>query len=246
MKIALIGYGKMGKAIEAVALEKNAKAGANLYDIILKVDIDNREKISLDELAQADVAIEFTSPETAIRNIHWCFDANVPVVVGSTGWTKDLSKIQQFAAENDKSFLFSPNFSIGVNIFFEVNRKLAEIMNHYEDYDVMMTEIHHTQKKDAPSGTALFAALDVLKRIQRKDQWRNYASDNKATLSILSERIEDVPGTHIVRYFSPIDEIEIKHTAHNRTGFASGALLAAEWLVGKKGYYSMEDVLGFN
>lgn len=246
MKIALIGYGKMGKAIEAVALEKNARAGTNLYDIVLRVDVDNRDKITLEELSQADVAIEFTSPETALRNIHWCFEANVPVVVGSTGWTKELSKVQQYAAENDKSFLFSPNFSIGVNIFFEINRKLAEIMNHYEDYDVIMTEIHHTQKKDAPSGTALFAALDVLKRIQRKDQWRNYASDNKATLSILSERIEDVPGTHIVRYFSPIDEIELKHTAHNRTGFASGALLAAEWLVGKKGYYSMEDVLGFN
>lgn len=246
MKIALIGYGKMGKAIEAVALEKNARAGTNLYDIVLRVDVDNRDKITLEELSQADVAIEFTSPETALRNIHWCFEANVPVVVGSTGWTKELSKVQHYAAENDKSFLFSPNFSIGVNIFFEINRKLAEIMNHYEDYDVIMTEIHHTQKKDAPSGTALFAALDVLKRIQRKDQWRNYASDNKATLSILSERIEDVPGTHIVRYFSPIDEIELKHTAHNRTGFASGALLAAEWLVGKKGYYSMEDVLGFN
>jgi 4-hydroxy-tetrahydrodipicolinate reductase len=246
MKIALIGYGKMGKAIEAVALEKNARAGTNLYDIILRIDIDNRDKITLEELSQADVAIEFTSPETALRNIYWCFEANVPVVVGSTGWTKELSKVQQFAAENDKSFLFSPNFSIGVNIFFEINRKLAEIMNHYEDYDVMMTEIHHTQKKDAPSGTALFAALDILKRIQRKDQWRNYASDNKATLSILSERIDDVPGTHIVKYFSPIDEIELKHTAHNRTGFASGALLAAEWLVGKKGFYSMEDVLGFN
>lgn len=246
MKIALIGYGKMGKAIEAIALEKNAKAGKTLYDIVLKVDIDNRETITLDELSQADVAIEFTSPDTAIRNIHWCFEANVPVVVGSTGWTKELGKIQQYAAENDKAFLFAPNFSIGVNIFFEINRRLAEIMDNYDDYDISMVEIHHTEKKDAPSGTALFAALDVLKRVKRKDQWRNYASDNKATLSIISEREANVPGTHIVKYSSPIDEIELKHTAHNRTGFASGALLAAEWIIGKTGYYSMEDVLGFN
>jgi 4-hydroxy-tetrahydrodipicolinate reductase len=246
MKIALIGYGKMGKAIEAIALEKNAKAGKTIYDIILKVDIENRETITLDELSQADVAIEFTSPDTAIRNIHWCFEANVPVVVGSTGWTKELGKIQQYAAENDKAFLFAPNFSIGVNIFFEINRRLADIMDSYDDYDISMVEIHHTEKKDAPSGTALFAALDVLKRIKRKDQWRNYASDNKATLSIISEREANIPGTHIVKYSSPIDEIELKHTAHNRTGFASGALLAAEWLIGKTGYYSMEDVLGFN
>lgn len=246
MKIALIGYGKMGKAIEAMALEKNAKAGKTIYDIILKVDIENRETITLDELSQADVAIEFTSPDTAIRNIHWCFEANVPVVVGSTGWTKELGKIQQYAAENDKAFLFAPNFSIGVNIFFEINRRLADIMDSYDDYDISMVEIHHTEKKDAPSGTALFAALDVLKRIKRKDQWRNYASDNKATLSIISEREANIPGTHIVKYSSPIDEIELKHTAHNRTGFASGALLAAEWLIGKTGYYSMEDVLGFN
>jgi 4-hydroxy-tetrahydrodipicolinate reductase len=246
MKIALIGYGKMGKAIEQIALQKNAALGREHCTIALKVDIDNRHTITKEELAAVDVAIEFSSPSTAIDNIHWCFDANVPVVVGTTGWTKELSKIQMYAAENDKAFLFAPNFSIGVNIFFEVNRILASIMNSYPDYDVDMTEVHHTEKKDAPSGTALFAALDILKRLNRKDQWRNYASDNQATLSIISEREPDVPGTHVVRYKSDIDEIELKHTAHNRTGFASGALMAAEWLVGKTGYYSMEDVLGFN
>lgn len=246
MRIALIGYGKMGKAIEAIALEKNQKLGRDEYEIALKVDIDNRASITLEELASVDVAIEFTSPETAIENIKWCFEANVPIVVGTTGWTKELKNIQQYAAENDKAFLFAPNYSIGVNIFFEINRQLAAIMDQYDDYDVDMLEVHHTEKKDSPSGTALFAALDVLKKLKRKDQWRNYASDNAATLSIISERTPDVPGTHVVRYFSPIDDIEIKHTAHNRTGFASGALLAAEWLVGKKGYYSMEDVLGFN
>jgi 4-hydroxy-tetrahydrodipicolinate reductase len=246
MKIALLGYGKMGKAIEAIALEKNQKAGKNLYEIVLKVDVDNRHTITKEELAAVDVAIEFTSPETAIDNIKWCFEANVPIVVGTTGWTKELKNIQQLAAETDKSFLFAPNYSIGVNIFFEINRKLAAIMDNYEEYDVDMLEVHHTQKLDSPSGTALFAALDVLKRIKRKDKWKNEASDNQATLSIISERTPDVPGTHVVTYSSPIDQIELKHTAHNRTGFASGALLAAEWLVGKKGYYSMEDVLGFN
>lgn len=246
MKIALIGYGKMGKAIEAIALEKNQKAGKTLYEIALKVDVDNRKTITIEELAAVDVAIEFTSPETAIDNIKWCFEANVPVVVGTTGWTKELKNIQLLAAETDKAFLFAPNYSIGVNIFFEINRKLADIMDNYEDYDVDMLEVHHTQKLDSPSGTALFAALDVLKRLKRKDKWKNEASDNQATLSIISERTPDVPGTHVVTYSSPIDQIELKHTAHNRTGFASGALLAAEWLVGKKGYYSMEDVLGFN
>lgn len=246
MKIALIGYGKMGKAIEAIALEKNKKAGKNLYEIALKVDVDNRQTITKEELAAVDVAIEFTSPDTAIDNIKWCFDANVPIVVGTTGWTKELKNIQQLAAEEDKAFLFAPNYSIGVNIFFEINRKLAAIMDQYEDYDVDMLEVHHTQKLDSPSGTALFAALDVLKKIKRKDKWKNEATENKATLSIISERTPDVPGTHVVKYSSAIDDIELKHTAHNRTGFASGALLAAEWLVGKKGYYSMEDVLGFN
>mgnify|MGYP003471595971 FL=1 len=246
MKIALIGYGKMGKAIEAIALEKNKKAGKTLYEIALKVDVDNRQSITKEELAAVDVAIEFTSPHTAIDNIKWCFDANVPIVVGTTGWTKELKNIQQLAAEEDKTFLFAPNYSIGVNIFFEINRKLAAIMDNYEDYDVDMLEVHHTQKLDSPSGTALFAALDVLKKVKRKDKWKNEATDNQATLSIISERTEDVPGTHVVKYSSVIDDIELKHTAHNRTGFASGALLAAEWLVGKKGYYSMEDVLGFN
>lgn len=246
MRIALIGYGKMGKAIEAIALEKNQKLGKDHFEIALKIDIHNRHTITTEELASVDVAIEFTSPETAIDNIKWCFEAGVPVVVGTTGWTKELKNIQQYAAENDKAFLFAPNYSIGVNIFFEINRQLAAIMNDYDEYDVDMLEVHHTEKKDSPSGTALFAALDVLKKIKRKDQWRNHPSENKATLPIISERTPEVPGTHVVRYFSPIDDIEIKHTAHNRTGFASGALLAAEWLVGKTGYYSMEDVLGFN
>ncbi len=246
MKIALIGYGKMGKAIEAMALEKNQKLRKEQYEIILKIDVHNRNTVTLEELAEADVAIEFTSPSTALENIKWCFEANVPIVVGTTGWTKELQQIQMYAVEHDKSFLYAPNYSIGVNIFFEINRILAGIMNDYEDYDVDMLEVHHTEKLDSPSGTALFAALDILKKLKRKSKWKNEPSDNKSTLPIISERTPNVPGTHVVRYFSSIDDIEIKHTAHNRHGFAAGALIAAEWLIGKTGFYSMEDVLGFN
>ena len=246
MKVALIGYGKMGKAIHEIAHEKNARAGKKLIDIVLIVDIDNRLSVTKEALQQADVAIEFTSPHTAVENIHWCFDAGVPVVVGSTGWTDKLEEIKEYARANDKAFLFAPNFSIGVNIFFEINRYLAHIMNQHDEYDVTLEEIHHTEKKDAPSGTALHAALDILKRLQRKSDWKNDATDKAEIVSIISKREENIPGTHVVTYESPIDKIELTHTAHNRKGFAGGALLAAEWLVGKKGAYNMEDVLGFN
>ncbi len=243
MNIALIGYGKMGKTIEAIA-QREKERGCN---ISLIVDEHNRNKISIDELNEkADVAIEFTMPSAAIENIQWCFDANVPVVSGTTGWTKKLRELQMYAIENDKAFLYAPNFSIGVNIFFEINRRLAEIMNHQESYDVFMEEIHHTEKKDAPSGTALFTAFDILKKVTRKDTWKNEPSSNKATLEIISKREENVPGTHTVTYKNEIDEIELKHTAFSREGFASGALLAAKWLADKKGAFTMEDVLGFN
>jgi 4-hydroxy-tetrahydrodipicolinate reductase len=246
MKIALIGYGKMGKTIHELAKEKNEKSGENKYDITLIVDIDNRNTITKTELQNVDVAIEFTSPHTAVENIKWCFDADVPVVVGSTGWTNELSDIQEYARQNNKAFLFAPNFSIGVNIFFEVNRYLAHIMNKHNEYDITLEEIHHTEKKDAPSGTALHAALDILKRVERKTDWKNEADDKKEILSVISKRENNVPGTHFVTYESTVDRIDLIHTAHNRKGFASGALLAAEWLIGKKGAYSMEDVLGFN
>ena len=239
MKIALIGYGKMGKAIHEIALQKN-------IDVALIVDIENRNSVTKEELQQVDVAIEFTSPHTAVENIKWCFDADVPVVVGSTGWTTQLDDIKKYAIENNKAFLFAPNFSIGVNIFFEVNRYLAKIMNEHEEYDINLEEIHHTEKKDAPSGTALHAALDILKKLERKTDWENNETNDASTLSIISKREENVPGTHVVTYESSIDRIDLVHTAHNRKGFAGGALLAAEWIVGKKGAYSMEDVLGFN
>ena len=246
MKIALIGYGKMGKAIHELANEKNEKLDKKHYDISLIIDVDNRNSITKEDLQQVDVAIEFTSPHTAVENIKWCFDADIPVVVGSTGWTDKLTEINQYAIDNNKAFLFAPNFSIGVNIFFEVNRYLAQIMNNHDEYNILLEEIHHTEKKDAPSGTGLHAALDILKRIERKKDWINNETKNIETLSILSKREENVPGTHIVTYESAIDKIDLIHTAHNRKGFAGGALLAADWILNKKGAYSMEDVLGFN
>ena len=246
MKIALIGYGKMGKAIHEIAKEKNERLGKKLYDISLIIDIDNRKSITKEDLKKVDVAIEFTSPHTAVDNIKWCFDADVPVVVGSTGWTEKLDNIKQIALDNNKSFLFAPNFSIGVNVFFEINRILAKIMNDHEEYDVTMEEIHHTEKKDSPSGTALYAALDVIQRMKRKSNWENMETRDASTLSIISKRIDNVPGTHTVTYESSIDRIDLTHTARNRKGFASGALLAAEWLQNKKGVFTMEDVLGFN
>lgn len=246
MKIALIGYGKMGKAIHAAAELRNERLGKKLYDIALIIDVDNRDTTTIEDLQQVDVAIEFTSPYTAVENIQWCFEANVPVVVGSTGWTDQLAEIKQYAIDNNKAFLFAPNFSIGVNIFFEVNRYLAKIMNAQDEYDVIMEEIHHTEKKDAPSGTALHAALDILARLERKNNWENIDTRDKTTLSIISKREDNVPGTHTITYESEVDKIELIHTAHNRVGFANGALTAAEWLIGKKGAFSMEDVLGFN
>lgn len=246
MKIALIGYGKMGKAIHEIAEERNDCLGKKQFDISLIVDVNNRHSVTKEELQQVDVAIEFTSPHTAVENIQWCFDAGVPVIVGSTGWTENLDEIKEYAFKHHKSFLFAPNFSIGVNIFFEVNRYLAQIMENHDEYDVRLEEIHHAEKKDAPSGTALHAALDILKRLGRKSDWQNNDAGESEIISIISKREENVPGTHVVTYESSIDKIELTHTAHNRKGFASGALLAAEWIVGKKGAYSMEDVLGFN
>lgn len=246
MKIALIGYGKMGKAIEEIAIEKNKKAGRIIYDIVYRFDIDNQDLFTIENLKKVDVAIEFTSPHTAIPNILKCFEANVPIVVGSTGWTERLSEIKELAINTDKTILFSPNYSIGVNIFFETNRQLAKIMNKYPEYEIEVEEIHHTEKKDAPSGTGLFAALDILNAVERKNKWINEPTKSANELPIISLRIENIPGTHTVTYKSAIDDIELKHTAHNRTGFASGALLAATWLKGKKGAFSMDDVLGFN
>jgi 4-hydroxy-tetrahydrodipicolinate reductase len=236
MNIALVGYGKMGKIIEATAKERG-------HRITLVIDLDNLADFTKDNLAKADAVIEFTGPHSAFENVKKCLNAGVPTVCGSTGWLEHLEEIHSLCAATNGAFLYASNFSVGVNIFFEINKQLAFLMRFQKDYDVNLTEIHHTQKKDAPSGTAITLAEQVLERIPRKEKWVNHISDDPGELEILSERIDPAPGTHKVRYFSDIDDIEIIHTAHNRKGFALGAVLAAEFLVGKKGIYSMKDVL---
>jgi 4-hydroxy-tetrahydrodipicolinate reductase len=238
MKIALIGYGKMGHAIEEVARAKG-------HEIVLKVSIENTEDNTIDNIRKADVAIEFTGPHSAFDNIIRCLDAGVPVVSGSTGWLDKLETVRQHCLQRHGAFLYASNFSVGVNIFFEVNRRLAALMAPHPDYEVRITEIHHTEKKDAPSGTAISLAEQILQNIPRKKGWVNHISDNLDELVILSERTDPAPGTHRIEYYSTIDTIEIAHIAHNRRGFAMGAVLAAEFLQGKKGIYQMSDVLGF-
>jgi 4-hydroxy-tetrahydrodipicolinate reductase len=237
MKIALIGYGKMGKAIEAVARERG-------HEVVLKIDIGNLSQFNELALAKADVAIEFTTPHSAFQNIMTCLESKIPVVSGTTGWLEDMAKAKQYCAEHSGAFLYASNFSVGVNIFFAVNQRLASLMAAREDYEVSITEIHHTEKKDSPSGTAITLAEQIIASIPRKQKWVNQASAITSELEIISERIDPAPGTHKVTYSSSIDDIEIMHTAHSRKGFAMGAVLAAEFLNGKKGVFSMKDVLG--
>lgn len=237
MKIALIGYGKMGQAIEAIAIQRG-------HEVVLKVSIENLEDNTIENIRKADVAIEFTGPESAFENIIRCFDAGVPVVSGSTGWLDRYEEAKAYCTEKNGSLLYASNFSVGVNIFFALNKKLASLMTSHPEYDVQMTEVHHTQKKDAPSGTAITLAEQILEKNGRKQKWVNQLTDSPEELVILSEREDPAPGTHIITYKSAIDDIEIKHTAHSRQGFATGAVLAAEFLQTRKGIFSMSDVLG--
>lgn len=237
MKIALIGYGKMGKAIEEIAL-------LNGHEIVLKVHIDNLDEFTIENVQKADVAIEFTGPHSAADNIKKCLEAKVPVVCGSTGWLEKLNEIEKICNATNGSLLYASNFSVGVNLFFQLNSFLAELMSDRKEYEVTLEEIHHTEKKDAPSGTAITLAEQVLQHLKSKNKWVNISSANEDELEILSKRIDPAPGTHKVLYKSNIDEIEIIHTAHSRKGFASGAVMAAEFLKGKTGIFSMKDVLG--
>jgi 4-hydroxy-tetrahydrodipicolinate reductase len=239
MKVALFGYGKMGKEIEKILLQRG-------HAVSHIIDSSNREMIQPQDLADSDVAIEFSLPATAVENIRLCFSADLPVVVGTTGWFDDLNEVKKLCENARQTLLYASNFSIGVNVFFEVNRLLAKYMNTQADYDVKMKEIHHVHKKDAPSGTAISLAEDLLGVIERKSRWVNRKAQNGEELEVLSERKDDVPGTHEVVYSSEIDELLIRHTAHNRKGFALGAVLAAEWLPGKKGVFTMADVLNVN
>jgi 4-hydroxy-tetrahydrodipicolinate reductase len=236
MKIALIGYGKMGKAIEEIALQKG-------HEIVLKINIDNTEDFTEEHLKQADVAIEFTGPHSAVENLKKCFEVGVPVVCGSTGWLESWSEVEQHCKDKNGALVYASNYSVGVNLFFEVNAYLARLMEQHAEYDVKLEEIHHTEKKDAPSGTAISLAEQVLQSVSRKSNWVNKPAGQEGELEIISKRIDPAPGTHKVTYTSNIDDIEITHTAHNRKGFAGGAVLAAEFLYGKKGIYTMKDVL---
>jgi 4-hydroxy-tetrahydrodipicolinate reductase len=236
MKIALVGYGKMGKAIEEIALMRG-------HTIALTIDHENLQDFNPEKLSNVDVAIEFTGPHSAFDNINSLLEWGVPVVCGSTGWTDRLEEMKKKCELKNGAFVYSSNFSIGVNLFFELNKKLATLMVSHPDYEVLMEETHHTQKKDAPSGTAITLAEQILATIKRKKRWVNELSDNPEDLEIISQRVDPAPGTHSVKYSSAIDNIEIIHTAHNRKGFAGGAVLAAEFIKDKKGFYSMKDVL---
>lgn len=231
MKIALLGYGKMGKVIEKIALERG-------HSIVLK----KSSKDSFDGLKNADVAIDFSVPNSAVAHISECFNNNVPVISGTTGWLENYEKMVELCESKNGSFIYASNFSLGVNILFELNDYLAKMMNNLKQYNVSMEEIHHTQKLDAPSGTAISLAKGVIDNSDYTD-W-TLENPKKNEILIDAKRIENVPGTHSVFYDSEVDQIEIKHTAHNREGFALGSVIAAEWLIEKKGVFSMKDVLG--
>ncbi|WP_299184401.1 4-hydroxy-tetrahydrodipicolinate reductase [uncultured Aquimarina sp.] len=231
MNIALLGYGRMGKTIEKIATERG-------HSIALIVDKDDKDY----DISVADVAIDFSIPSAAVNNITNCFNAGVPIVSGTTGWLDHYDQIISLCQEKKGGFIYASNYSLGVNLFFELNKKLAKMMHPIEGYDIKMEEIHHTQKLDAPSGTAITLAEGVIEN-SNKDGWL-LDQGNETTIPIAAKRIENVPGTHTVTYTSAVDDIEIKHTAHNRQGFALGAVVAAEWLSGKTGVYGMKDVLG--
>lgn len=230
MKIGLLGYGKMGKTIEKIALDRQ-------HDIVLKVDTDT-ETYTLDDV---DVAIDFSTPDAAVDNILKCFSHNVPVISGTTGWLQHYDEVVAMCKQREGTFLYASNFSLGVNIFFELNKTLSKLMANLPEYTISMEEIHHTQKLDAPSGTAISLAEDIIKN-SKYGTWTLDAATSNA-LHIDAKRIENVPGTHEVLYTSNVDSISIKHTAHSREGFALGAVIAAEWIAGKKGVFSMKDVL---
>jgi 4-hydroxy-tetrahydrodipicolinate reductase len=235
MKILLVGYGKMGKTIERVAQERG-------HQITGRIDVDNQHEF---EKAAADVAIEFSHPDAAFENIRKCLLKNIPVVCGTTGWLTRKAEVEKLTRETNGTFFYASNYSLGVNLFFKLNEHLAKLMKNFDSYDVSMEEIHHTEKKDAPSGTAISLAEGVLANNDRKKSWVNADAKDQAQLAIKSFRIGTVPGTHLVKYTSLMDDIEIKHTAHTREAFALGAVTVAEWVKDKKGILNMDDFLKF-
>lgn len=235
MNILLVGYGKMGKTIERMALGRG-------HRITGKIDVDNINDL---DTAQADVAIEFSHPDAAFQNVKKCIERRIPVVCGTTGWLDRKAEIETLTEANGATFFYASNYSLGVNLFFKLNEHLARMMNQFSTYDVSISEIHHVQKKDAPSGTAITLAEGVIKHLERKKKWVKPASEHEEELEIESFRIDDVPGTHVVKYASAVDDIEIKHTAHTREGFALGAVMVAEWIRDKKGVLNMDHFLKF-
>jgi 4-hydroxy-tetrahydrodipicolinate reductase len=230
MKIALLGYGRMGKEIEKIALSRG-------HEIVIRKDVDDEIDITL-----ADVAIDFSVPHSAFNNIKNCIDNNVPVISGTTGWLEKYEEAVALCEEKNSAFIYASNYSLGVNIFFELNKQLAKMMRSLEDYNISMEEIHHTKKLDAPSGTAITLAEGIIEN-STKENWELGDKTSKENIPIIAKRIPEVPGTHTVWYDSEVDSIEIKHTANNRKGFALGAVVAAEWILGKKGVFTMKDVL---
>ena len=231
MKIALVGYGKMGRIIDGIATSRGHEIVARLNESPTPQNLNN-----------PDVVIEFSNPEVAFTNIKTCLENKIPVICGTTGWLSQKPEIERITAENSTAFLYGSNFSLGVNLFFALNEKLATLMQNFGEYNVQLEEIHHTQKKDAPSGTAISLAEGIINNTQRFDAWKLEETIGNQ-LGIFAVREDEVPGTHSVFYRSDVDEIEIKHTAFNRNGFALGAVVAAEWIFGKTGNFTMKDVL---
>jgi 4-hydroxy-tetrahydrodipicolinate reductase len=234
MNILLVGYGKMGKTIEKIAISRG-------HAIAGRIDINSPDTIQ----PGADVAIEFSQPDAAVENISRCLAAGIPVVCGTTGWLDRVGEVESLTRDNNGGFFYASNYSLGVNIFFKINEFLAKLMNTQNGYEISVDETHHTEKKDAPSGTAITIAKGIMKEIESKKEWVNEPSSDPSKLVIRSFRKDPAPGTHVVRYRSDVDDIEISHTAHSREGFALGAVLVAEWLKGRKGVFTMEDFLKF-
>ncbi len=235
MKIAIIGYGKMGIEIEKIAIERN-------HEITLKIDLDNSNDFNIENLQKADVAIEFTNPQNAYKNFLKCFEANIPVVSGTTGWLDKFEEIVETCKTKNKAFFYASNFSLGVNIFFKLNQYLSKIINKQEDFDISLSETHHIHKLDAPSGTAISLANDIIDNVERKKSWTKNAL-NPSELEIKSFREGEVFGVHQINFSSDTDEIEIKHSLKNRRALSLGAVIAAEFLCNKKGFYTMSDLL---
>ena len=232
----LLGYGKMGKTIEQIAIQRG-------HQVPFKIDFGNIDELQKIKSTDVDVAIEFTQPESAYHNVKYCLENNIPVVCGTTGWLEKKAEMEALCRTTKGSFFYASNYSVGVNLFFHFNKMLGRIMNHHPEYDITMEEIHHTEKKDAPSGTAITLAEGLIETVSKKKAWINEASNEAELLPIFSKRIENVPGTHTISYRSAVDSIEMTHTAHSRQGFAEGAVIASEWLVGKEGVFGMEDML---